>query len=93
MMSLLCIYREYEMQENKDDNENCYYSPYNELDLIHEKIGVFPNRYIWFINNTCLIYEWFRIVDSKDYYENSSDITVTKKTTSGLKFVNLSCNV
>ena len=86
------------MQESKGDNEYCYYSQakttlYNELDLIHEKIGIFPNRYIWFINNTCLIYKQFSIVDSEDYYENSSDITVTKKTTSGLKFVILSCNV
>ena len=32
------------------------------------------------------------IVDSEDCYEYSSDITVNKKTTSGLKFVNLSCN-
>ena len=51
MMSLLCIYREYEIQERKDDDEYHYYSPSetklkNELDLVHEKIGIFPNRYI-----------------------------------------------
>ena len=49
MLSLLCIYREYEMQERNSDDEYHYYSPSekalnNKLDLVHEKIGIFPNR-------------------------------------------------
>ena len=36
---------------------------------------------------------YLSVVDSEDYYEYPSDITVTVKTTNGLKFVNLSCNM
>ena len=60
MMSLLCIYRGYEMEEWKGNEEN-HYCPQtettlnNELNFVHEKIGIFPNRCIRFINNTCLI--------------------------------------
>ena len=32
---------------------------------------------------------YLSVVDSEDYYEYPSDITVTVKTTNGLKFVNL----
>ena len=35
----------------------------------------------------------FSVVDSEEYYEYPSEITVTEKTTSGLKFVNFSCNL
>ena len=50
-MSLLCIYRGYEMQERKGDGEYHYSSETetkrnNELYLVHDKIGIFPNRYI-----------------------------------------------
>ena len=51
ILSLLYIYREYEMKERKSDDEYHYYSQLettlnNELDLVHEKIGIFPNRYV-----------------------------------------------
>ena len=48
MMSLLCIYRGYEMQDKKDDDGYYYYSQTettldNELGLVHDKIGIFLN--------------------------------------------------
>ena len=49
MMTLLCIYREYEMPERKGDDEYCYYSQNettlnNKLDLVCDKIEISPNR-------------------------------------------------
>ena len=50
MMSLLCIYREYEMPERKGDDEYRYYSLYettlnNKLDLVcNNKIEISPKR-------------------------------------------------
>ena len=48
-MSLLCIYRDCKIQERKGDDEYHYYSQTettlnNELDLVHVKIGISPNR-------------------------------------------------
>ena len=49
MMSLLCIYRGYEIQERKDDDEYHYYSQSvitlnNELDLVFNKKSISANR-------------------------------------------------
>ena len=55
--------------------------------LVFSLIGTYDSLTI------LVYYKAFRIVDSEDYYEYPSDITVTKKTTSELKFVNYTCNV
>ena len=49
MISLLCIYRGYEIQGKKDDDGYHYYSQTettlnNELDLVCNRIGIPPNR-------------------------------------------------